>query len=116
MPHITLEATGDICPKENISTTLLALHNLVADTAGADINSCKSRFIQHQQYCIGNDTKDTYFLHLTIKLLAGRTKEQLNRLGEQAFKLLKSKFGLLSYNIDITVLVEEMAKQNYYKD
>lgn len=116
MSHIILEATGNIFSNDLVHTTLRALHNLVAEIAGADIHSCKSRFVQHQQYCIGNDIKDAHFLHLTIKLLSGRTREQLDTLGEQAFKFLKSKFGVLSHEIDMTVLVEEMPKQNYYKD
>jgi len=116
MPHIMLETAGDFISEEDINPLLLSLHKLVSDIAEADINSCKSRLVQHQQYCIGEGKKDSHFLHLTIKLLTGRTTEQLDTLGDAAFKLLKLKFGALSHNIDITVLVEEMIKQNYYKD
>ncbi len=116
MPHIILEATGDFAPKETIKPLLLSLHQLVAKVAGAEINSCKSRFIQHDSYVIGDGEKHTDFLHLTIKLLSGRTQEQLCALGEQAFALLKAQYSNIGTEIDITVLVDEMAKQHYYKD
>ena len=116
MPHIILEATGNFVPKESIHQILLSLHHLLSDIAGADIDSCKSRFVQHQNYLIGEGGENKNFLHLIIRLLAGRTEEQLSTLGERAFSLLTTNCESLNAKVDITVLVEEMAKQHYYKD
>jgi 5-carboxymethyl-2-hydroxymuconate isomerase len=88
MPHLVLEASANIheC-NVRLEQMLLECHQILVEKLPTQIESCRSRVVLHDIYVVGDNTPNHAFMHLTVKLLKGRTKELLMDTGE----LLKLK-------------------------
>ena len=84
-----------------------ALHSQLFLPDGADI---KVRAIAYQNFKLGDGK--TSFVHVVVKILAGRTDEQKQRLSQEIIKKLS---GLGHQDISITVEVVDMERQSYQK-
>ena len=84
-----------------------SLHSQLFLPNGADI---KVRAIAYQNFKLGDGK--TSFVHVVVKILAGRTDEQKQRLSQEIIKKLS---GLGHQDISITVEVVDMERQSYQK-
>ena len=108
MPHYIIEHSPNIPPEGLIHAVFNgALHSQLFLPNGADI---KVRAIAYQNFKLG-DSK-TSFVHVVVKILAGRTDEQKQRLSQEIIKKLS---GLGHQDISITVEVVDMERQSYQK-
>lgn len=117
MPHLTLEYSSNIREKENFHSLFHNLHHIIVRIAKADIESCKSRAIEHKTYYIGNGDLNRAFIHLKVQLLEGRPIQVRQEAGEEILKALAEHFSqsLTHLNLDITVEVAEIIKNLYFK-
>jgi 5-carboxymethyl-2-hydroxymuconate isomerase len=78
MPHLILEASINIheC-KVHLEQMLLDCHHVLVEKLPTQLTSCTSRVILHDIFVIGDNSPNAAFIHLTIKLLKGRTPELL---------------------------------------
>ena len=108
MPHYIIEHSPNIPPEGLIHAVFNgALHSQLFLPNGADI---KVRAIAYQNFKLG-DSK-TSFVHVVVKILAGRTDEQKQRLSQEIIKKLSD---LGHQDISITVEVVDMERQSYQK-
>ena len=108
MPHCIIEHSPNISPDGLMHAVFNgALHSQLFLPDGADI---KVRAIAYQNFKLG-DSK-TSFVHVVVKILAGRTDEQKQRLSQEIIKKLS---GLGHQDISITVEVVDMERQSYQK-
>ena len=108
MPHCIIEHSPNISPEGLMHAVFDgALHSQLFLPNGADI---KVRAIAYQNFKLG-DSK-TSFVHVVVKILAGRTDEQKQRLSQEIIKKLS---GLGHQDISITVEVVDMERQSYQK-
>lgn len=116
MPHLTLEFSANVTPQHNLESLFLICHDLLANILPTDIASCKSRAIKQDIYSVGNGETNNAFIHLTIKVMAGRSEETLQRLGNSVMQVLQNHFmqALQTLNTQITLEIVELSKQ-YFK-
>ena len=108
MPHCIIEHSPNI-PSEGLMHAVFdgSLHSQLFLPNGADI---KVRAIAYQNFKLGDGK--TSFVHVVVKILAGRTDEQKQRLSQEIIKKLS---GLGHQDISITVEVVDMERQSYQK-
>ncbi len=108
MPHCIIEHSPNI-PPEGLMHAVFngALHSQFFLPDGADI---KVRAMAYSNFKLGDGKAS--FVHVVVKILAGRTDEQKQRLSQEIIKKLS---GLGHQGISITVEVVDMERQSYQK-
>ena len=104
MPHIIIEHSSDIS-KNSILDLQKEIQNILASiTEGNfDIDQCKARNHAFDEYLVGKSDQDTAsFLHITIKILAGRTLEARQKLAEAVMSFSKKFFEKLAFSPTLT--------------
>ena len=78
MPHLILEASSNIVEtNDKIKQTLQKCQNLLVEKLPTQLASCKSRLILHDVFILADNQERNAFVHLTVKLLKGRSAELL---------------------------------------
>jgi 5-carboxymethyl-2-hydroxymuconate isomerase len=115
MPHLVLEYSENIIEKHNLKAFLQDCHVLLATTLPTTIPSCKSRAIECALYCVGEGAPDDAFVHLSLKILAGRSPDKIKQTGALLLDKLKKQFSgsINKLNLEITLEITELA--NYFK-
>ena len=120
MPHIILEHSSDI-PSVSVKSLQIEIQNIAASiTEGNfDAEQCKARAFAFDEYFVGRPDQSTAsFLHITIKILAGRSIEVRKKLAEKVLNFAEKlfiKLKLKTTRCDISVDVVEMDRDTYQK-
>ncbi len=84
-----------------------------------DPDQCKARSFSFDEYFVGRpDQSSSSFLHLTIKILSGRSAEVRKKLSIKSVELAEKFFlalNLPSKRCDISVDIVEMDRETYQK-
>ena len=125
MPHLTIEHSFEIESnlKESLASTIIEIFANQKE-GGFDADQCKIRFSIFDQYLVGYLNQDKAdFIHLTVKIMQGRTQEIKNKLAIDLFSLLQDFFKDSIKNnkiqnksrCDISVDIVDMDKFSYQK-
>jgi 5-carboxymethyl-2-hydroxymuconate isomerase len=106
MPHLILEYTDNIREKKDLESLLLKLNRVVAETASADLESCKSRAVELKTYCVGNGDPKYAFVHLEVRLGAGRAMEVRENTAKETAKVLTEYFAESKKHLKLQITVE----------
>ena len=112
MPHLILEHSANVLEKETFLTLFEKCHHLLAETLPTERKSCVSRAIEYDQYYVGEGRPNSAFIHVAVKVKAGRTAEVLKKTGEALLAAVKehclasSKQLLLKVSVEIVELGE----------
>ncbi len=120
MPHIIIEHSK--CIDEKIVDNLLSeIPNLMEEIKGGNfsVSACKTRAISFDKYYVaGKNQETTSFLHITIKILEGRSGEIKVNLAEKianfAKNLLENRQNIKEKN-DLSVDIVDLDKNTYQK-
>ena len=120
MPHIVIEFSADFSAElaQNLAKKVQQHFIDLATEGKFDINQCKIRFLSFADYFVGlNNQNTTSFVHLTIKILAGRTLEIQKKLTELCLHSLQEVYLKHCHKnrIDFSVDLVEMSKETYQK-
>ncbi|MBQ0785337.1 MAG: 5-carboxymethyl-2-hydroxymuconate Delta-isomerase [Amphritea sp.] len=110
MPHCILEYAKPLEAQLNPTKLVQAVYEGAYSTGLFEGPDIKTRAIAYQEYLTGADK--TAFIHVTVKLLKGRTDEQKQRLSSTVIKRLIS---LQLSDISITVEIVDMESNSYAK-
>jgi len=115
MPHCIIEYAKDI---EQIVTPQKLLSAVFQGAAKSQLfakdTDIKARAIAYDHYQIGENKK--HFIHVTLKILSGRTLEQRQTLSSLVITELSNEFISLNLtNISLTAEVCNMEKNSYEK-
>lgn len=111
MPHLILELSDNMVEaSEKISKALADCQDLLVKELPTNLTSCKSRFIKYQGYVLGNGDVNNAFVHLTVKVLKGRSSDLLAATSIKLRELLVSHFedSANKLNLDVTSVFEEL--------
>jgi 5-carboxymethyl-2-hydroxymuconate isomerase len=119
MPHITVEHSIEFS-KEQENSLLLSINKKISQAEGGfNINACKSRSTYHKNYAIADGLNSRDFIHISVKILEGRSKEIRQNLAKKLFNFVNEFINhdpLLSNNkIDISLDISEMESDIYQK-
>ena len=81
MPHIILEYSANVI-ESDFSGLFKECHQLLANQLPTQIKSCKSRAIKCLNYYVGEGIADSAFVHVTLKIMPGRSQEVLQAAGQ----------------------------------
>ncbi len=120
MPHIVIEHSKDI-EKNSIKALHLEIKKIMNSLVEGnfDPDQCKCRAISFDEYFVGlPDQSNSSFIHITIKILSGRTPEVRKKLAQMSGDFAQKIFEdlkLPSARCDISVDVVEMDRDSYKK-
>jgi len=81
MPQLILEFSSNILEKNNLVTLFQECHSILEKKLPTDIDSCKSRAIECHDYYIGNGEPNNAFVHISLKIMPGRSLDTLKKCG-----------------------------------
>lgn len=98
MPHLIIEHSSDI-KKSTITALATEVQDIMASiTEGNfDPDQCKVRNFSFDEYLVGKiDQHNSSFIHITIKILSGRTIAARKKLSELTLQATKKLYAELS--------------------
>lgn len=113
MPHLVIEHSSDI-KKSSIRALERDIQNIMASiTEGNfDPDQCKARSFSFDEYLVGKpDESTSSFLHITIKILSGRTLEVRKILAQKVLQHAKELYENLATSPSKKDKIIEIADQ-----
>lgn len=115
MPHTLIEHDATL-DASLLHSFLEELHPLLKKNLPTDLRACKSRLIPYSSYRVG-DSATTPFLHLTLKIMKGRSADTLKNVGQEILKLAISIFHKDSPSLSPQISLEIVElSEHYFKD
>lgn len=119
MPHITIEHSANFSAKDIKDLGKNIINTMSKITEGNfSKDQCKARGQSFANFTIGDfDESNSTFLHITVKILEGRSAEVRQKLSQQILELTQNSFKdkFTAQRNDISVDVVEMEKETYRK-
>lgn len=112
MPHIIVEYTNNV--PADLPKMLDDLHYLLAEFDTININAIKSRAIPVEYPIVGDGKERDQFIHITLKLLEGRTEDLRVQMGKALHEKAAS-FLPKGSDIALSLEVAEMNAATYVK-
>jgi 5-carboxymethyl-2-hydroxymuconate isomerase len=115
MPQITFEASDNII-EQDLRETLSEIHQILVDVLPTKLESCKSRVIRHKEFLLGDGDVNNAFIHLSIRIIEGRTKEIIDVATNQIMIVLQNNFkeSANKLNLKFSVAIDNLP-QSYLK-
>lgn len=116
MPHIILEMSANVLEKEVVQGFFSRYHDLLAKHLPAELGGFRSRAIEHATYHVGDGDPKNAFVHMSLKIMTGRTPETLTHVGGLMMDILKEDFStsLQTLNLHISLEISELTA-TYFK-
>ncbi len=118
MPHTIIEHSFVISKKQIDSLFLKVNQNIAKNEGNFDISQCKARNIFCQNFLVADGSLGQDFVHITIKIMQGRSLEIRQNLAENLLKIVTEflQENNLSENpIALSVDIVEIEKAIYQK-
>lgn len=120
MPHVIVEHSVNF-PKNSVKKIQTEIQKIMTSiTEGNfDADQCKCRSISFDEYLVGlPNQENASFIHISIKILGGRSAEVRKKLATKAADFVQKTFEesqLKTERCDISVDVIEMDRESYQK-
>ena len=115
MPHLILEYSANVI-EPDFSALFKECHALLANRLPTQITSCKSRAIKCENYHVGMGDIHNGFIHVTLKIMPGRTLEVLQATGQALLELVKKYFSKSLQDLQLEISLEfNEIQQPYFK-
>lgn len=93
MPHFYAECTDNIREEAALPTLFAKINAALADTGIFPLAGIRSRAIWLDTWQMADGKQDYAFVHMTLKIGAGRSLEDRQKTGEMLFTLIKAHFA-----------------------
>jgi len=94
MAHVTVEYTANIRAEADIPRLLRAINeSLMAQPGVFTVAGIRSRAIELTHYRMADGAADYAFVHVTLKIAAGRDASVRTRTGTDLFEAIKAHFA-----------------------
>jgi 5-carboxymethyl-2-hydroxymuconate isomerase len=103
MPHIIIEHSSDFKDSLILDLSKAIQQVMQSITKGNfDLSQCKGRNFSFDSYLVGScNQNNSSFIHVTIKILAGRDVEIKKELAQKTFNLLRKFYGEVATNLSL---------------
>ena len=95
MPHFYAECTDNIRHEADLPTLFAKVNEALAATGIFPLAGVRSRAIWLDTWQMADGKHDYAFVHMTLKIGAGRSLESREAVGEMLFGLIKAHFAEL---------------------
>lgn len=94
MPHLVVEYTANLKQEGDIPALLRKANRALIDQGGVfPIGGIRSRAIEITDWCIADGEDDYAFVHVTLKIGAGREDAVKRRVTDALFEMIKAHFA-----------------------
>lgn len=94
MPHAIVEYTDNLRDDARIKVLLKTINDtLIAQGGVYPIGGIRSRAIELHDYCVADGTENDAFVHVTLKIAAGRSEEIKRQTCDALFEAIKTHFA-----------------------
>lgn len=119
MPHLIVDHSADI-KKNSVQKLEQEIQNIMNGVEGNfDADQCKCRSISFDDYFVGRpDQSSSSFIHITLKVLTGRSVEVRANLSAKISEFTNKFFtdlNIQTKRCDISVDIVEMERATYQK-
>ncbi|KAA0592056.1 5-carboxymethyl-2-hydroxymuconate isomerase [Azospirillum lipoferum] len=118
MPHLTVEYTGNLGVQADIPALLRKANAVLIAQGGVfPTGGIRSRAIRLDDFCVADGTADDAFVHLTLKIGAGRSAEQQKKTGDELFAMVRDHFAALfaSRFLALSLEIQEFSEAGTWK-
>lgn len=114
MPHLILEYSSNLLEKTTLSGVFKKCHVILTEMLPTEVNSCISRAVEFGQYYIGEGQSDKAFIHVSLRLKAGRTFKTLQRTSESLLAAITDYCKESSEKLNLQISLEVIELQKTY--
>ena len=114
MPQLILEYSANIIEKENLINLFQQCHEFLAKSLPTELASCRSRAIKCENYCIGDSAVANAFVHISLKVMPGRSKDTLDSVGQSMMNILTRYFEKSLQQLKLQISLEIIELQPTY--
>ncbi|MGQ3889818.1 5-carboxymethyl-2-hydroxymuconate Delta-isomerase [Legionella sp. CNM-1927-20] len=116
MPHLVLEYSNNIDIRPEVTTFFAKAHSLLEKILPTQLASCKSRCINYDNFYIGSGQINNAMVHLTLKILPGRSDLLKEQVGQKLIELMTESFAPRNKNLNLEFSMEIIeASPHYFK-
>ncbi|MBC8954010.1 5-carboxymethyl-2-hydroxymuconate Delta-isomerase [Xenorhabdus sp. PB62.4] len=117
MPHFYAECTENIRKEANLPELFAKVNQALAETGIFPLGGIRSRAIWLDTWQMADGKQDYAFVHMTLKIGAGRSLEDRQKVGEMLFALIKAHFADLMAQryLGLSFTMEELDPVLNYK-
>ncbi|MEX9781485.1 5-carboxymethyl-2-hydroxymuconate Delta-isomerase [Providencia manganoxydans] len=117
MPHFIAECTDNIREQAKLPELFSKVNNALAGTGIFPLGGIRSRSIWLDTWQMADGKHDYAFVHMTLKIGAGRSLEDRQKTGELLFALIKEHFAQLMNDryLALSFTMEELDPVLNYK-
>jgi 5-carboxymethyl-2-hydroxymuconate isomerase len=117
MPHFYAECTDNIRAEADLPKLFAGVNQLLADTGIFPIGGIRSRAIWLDTWQMADGKNNYAFVHMTLKIGAGRSLKSRQEVGETLFIFIKHHFAALMEQryLAISLAIEELDPVLNYK-
>ena len=118
MPHLIIEYTDNLSPHIQIKELLKKSGEVLSSFPDVyPIGGIRVRAIQLTDYWIADGAEDDAFVHMTLKIGAGRTDKKKKETCDQLFQALQEHMQELfdSRNLALSLELSEFSESGTYK-
>ncbi|MDR2227577.1 5-carboxymethyl-2-hydroxymuconate Delta-isomerase [Providencia vermicola] len=117
MPHFYAECTENIREEAKLPELFAKVNEALAGTGIFPLGGIRSRAIWLDTWQMADGKHDYAFVHMTLKIGAGRSLEDRQKTGEMLFDLIKAHFADLTAKrlLALSFTMEELDPVLNYK-
>jgi 5-carboxymethyl-2-hydroxymuconate isomerase len=118
MPHLIVEYTANLKSEADIPALLRKANRVLLDQDGMfPIGGIRSRAIELTDWCMADGEDDYAFVHITLKMGAGRDDAVKRRTCDALFEMVKAHFAPLYAKRYLALSMElvEFSESGTYK-
>jgi 5-carboxymethyl-2-hydroxymuconate isomerase len=118
MPHLIVEYTGNLGVQDDIPALLRKANAVLIAQGGVfPTGGIRSRAIRLDDFRVADGTADDAFVHLTLKIGAGRSAEQTKKTGDDLFAMVREHFAELfaSRFLALSLEIQEFGEAGTWK-
>lgn len=111
MPHIIVEYSANLLPNLDVGALNQDLHNALDGLYNVSKERLKTRAIKLDDYLVGIHGKSRQMVHITLKLMTGRTIEARKEMGEILGSVARKH---IPKDSALTVEIVELDRETYF--
>src|SRR4051812_36140737 len=108
MPHILVEYSSNLEDRVSIRRLIDSLHQTVADSGHFELSAIRTRALPRSIYRIADGKPENAFLHVIVRIRAGRPVADRKALGQALLDTAKQTLGAASRPIALGVEIHEI--------
>ena len=90
MPHLTIEYSTNLTPGIDIQALVDRLHSAAIETGVFPLGGIRTRAAAREHYRIADGDPSHAFVHVVLRIAAGRDQATRDRAGQHVFEALTS--------------------------